>query len=550
VGEIGATQGPTSSDLSESQRSFRRCNPILDQRNAGNVCRRLLLRAENRRRSIQGAPLFPTRVETALKRLPICVRLPSLADGANGALNLRAPSLDSVGGSFGLVILPTPESGAAHSSSPGPSAIDSAPGRGAASPSEQVSLRSPAQRASGSDSSASGAGERLFKSDSFTQPFVTSGEAFVLARRARSEAEPQANALTVNSANNRDRSAGLFTASPTYRPASSFPAKRGTASSPTRVRLASVGPSAARTQDADLGGAKGKAEDAAARSLSAAARGARGREKAVLTDLHPSVAVASPIAIPASGTTDPAASLPCTAGQTIQAVPSSLFSFTAQHPQVMATDFKNCARLACLADGADGALALRAPDKDAGGPSSLVLLPAPESGATRVSSSGTALGRGAVTRRARSEAEAPPSALTATATDNPERSAGTFASSQTYRPASSLSTKFPADLHASVSVTVSSHDATRGTADPASSISPGPTHSPQPTEAGRWAVGGGGWGRDTHLRPFRCTRRGPQFRAGLIDQQTRPRGMGVLRTSSTRPPGPFPVGVTHKRGNQ
>ena len=42
------------------------------------------------------------------------------------------------------------------------------------------------------------------------------------------------------------------------------------------VTLASAGPSAARTQGAVLGGAKRKAEDAAARSVSAAARGARG----------------------------------------------------------------------------------------------------------------------------------------------------------------------------------------------------------------------------------------------------------------------------------
>ncbi len=43
-----------------------------------------------------------------------------------------------------------------------------------------------------------------------------------------------------------------------------------------RGLLASIGPSAARTQAADLGGAKGKAEDAAARSVSAAARSAWG----------------------------------------------------------------------------------------------------------------------------------------------------------------------------------------------------------------------------------------------------------------------------------
>ena len=42
------------------------------------------------------------------------------------------------------------------------------------------------------------------------------------------------------------------------------------------VTLAGVGPSAARTQGAVLGGAKRKSEDAAARSVSAAARGARG----------------------------------------------------------------------------------------------------------------------------------------------------------------------------------------------------------------------------------------------------------------------------------
>ena len=48
-----------------------------------------------------------------------CVRLGSLADGANRALNLRAPSLNSVGGPFGLVMLPAPapESGVARSCS-------------------------------------------------------------------------------------------------------------------------------------------------------------------------------------------------------------------------------------------------------------------------------------------------------------------------------------------------------------------------------------------------------------------------------------------------
>ena len=89
VGDIEATQGPTPCrvllDLPESQRSFGRCNPILISATP-ETSARLLLRAENRRRSIQGAPLFPTPMETALKRFPICVRHPSLADGAPEAL--------------------------------------------------------------------------------------------------------------------------------------------------------------------------------------------------------------------------------------------------------------------------------------------------------------------------------------------------------------------------------------------------------------------------------------------------------------------------------
>ena len=40
-----------------------------------------------------------------------CVRLGSLADGANGALNLRAPSLNSVGGSCGRLGNPTGAAG-------------------------------------------------------------------------------------------------------------------------------------------------------------------------------------------------------------------------------------------------------------------------------------------------------------------------------------------------------------------------------------------------------------------------------------------------------
>jgi hypothetical protein len=44
-----------------------------------------------------------------------------------------------------------------------------------------------------------------------------------------------------------------------------------------RASLASAGPSAARTQDTAFGGAKGKSEDAAARSVPAAASGVRGR---------------------------------------------------------------------------------------------------------------------------------------------------------------------------------------------------------------------------------------------------------------------------------
>jgi hypothetical protein len=179
--------------------------------------------------------------------------------------------------------------------------------------------------------------------------------------------------------------------------------------------------------------------------------------------------------------------------------------------------FKDCARLASLADGANGALNLRAPSLDSvSGPFGLVLLPAPESGAAHVCFSSSApSGRGAVIRRARSEAEltASPSeqasrsdssaqrasgkafmanALTATAADNLLRSAGSFVSSPTYRPVPSFSTRLPADLHASIAVDPSSHRATPGTAAPASSASPKATHPNLRTYPGSPARGSGG----------------------------------------------------------
>jgi hypothetical protein len=52
--------------------------------------------------------------------------------------------------------------------------------------------------------------------------------------------------------------------------------------------------------------------------------------------------------------------------------------------------------------------------------------------------------------------------LTATAIDNFSRSAGSFASWPAYRPTTSPSAMFPADLHASIVVVASSHDATPG----------------------------------------------------------------------------------------
>ncbi len=186
-----------------------------------------------------------------------CARLASLADDANGALNLRAPSLNSVGGPFGLVLLPAPESGAARRCSPGSSASCSVRGR------DPVTRR----------------------------PVADRGRAL-------------ASALTGIATDNLSRSAGTFASLLTYRPAASLSAKRGTASSSPRVNLASAGPSAARTQAAELGGAKGKAEDAAVRSLSAAARGARGGEEAVLADLHASIALDDPSDDALWGTTD------------------------------------------------------------------------------------------------------------------------------------------------------------------------------------------------------------------------------------------------------
>ncbi len=235
-----------------------------------------------------------------------------------------------------------------------------------------------------------------------------------VTRRARSEAELEANALTATAADNRDRSAGTFASSPTYRPVSSFSAK-------------------------------------------------------VPADLHGLVAVTVSSLDASPGHTDPASSL------------------------AAINHFKDCARLASLADGANGALNLRAPSLNSvGDPYGLVMLPAPESGVAHSCSSvrffsDTVLGRSAVTRQGAALA-ASPQGLTATAADNQNRSAGSFAFSPTYSPVSSVSARLPAHLRAAVSVTVSSLDASRRTTDPVSSLPPRATHSHLPTYLPvRWA---------------------------------------------------------------
>jgi hypothetical protein len=105
-----------------------------------------------------------------------CARRPSLADGATGALNLRAPSLNSAGGPIGLVLLPASESGTARSCS----LLLVLPSR------DLVTRRAAAGRGRGA--------------------FATS-------------------ALTRIAADNQARSAGRFASSPTYRPAASLPAR-------------------------------------------------------------------------------------------------------------------------------------------------------------------------------------------------------------------------------------------------------------------------------------------------------------------------------------
>jgi hypothetical protein len=75
------------------------------------------------------------------------------------------------------------------------------------------------------------------------------------------------------------------------------------------VRLASAGPSAARTQAEDLGGAKDKAEDAAARSVSAAVRRAREVVRQSLQAPPTTPKTSSGVESPPAGTTRAAKSL-------------------------------------------------------------------------------------------------------------------------------------------------------------------------------------------------------------------------------------------------
>ncbi len=350
-----------------------------------------------------------------------CARPGSLADDANGALTLRVPDQNSVGGPLGL-------------------------GGNPCRP-------------------------RAWAACDCSQLRATSGRTAVTRRVAAGRGRAVASALTASPAHNFLRSAGSFASSPTYCPATTLSAK-------------------------------------------------------LPADLHAGVGVTAPSHDATPGTTTPTASLALTAGQTIRAVPSSLGFFPVQHPQVMAPNFQACARPGSLADGANGALNLRAPRNGAGGPYSLAMLPAPESGAARVSSSSPALGRGAgcsdlerFEQRPVSKVRPPvrgggvsegarfPVIVSATerelstrtefmrtAANNLVRSAGSFASSPTYRPFSPLSAKLPVDLHASVSVTVSSLDASRGTTESASSLAPRATHSSLPIYLARWAGRSGGDG--------------------------------------------------------
>ena len=246
-------------------------------------------------------------------------------------------------------------------------------------------------------------------------------------------------------------------------------------------------------------------------------------------DLHAAIAQAPSSRDATWGTTDPAA------------------------PLAVTTNFKSCARLPSLADAANGALKLRAPSLNSGGgprgrlenprvrlaisgpsgartqgaalggakfkpedtaqrslsaaasgarglsrrPLGLVMLPAPESGvAHSCSSSFVRSCRGAVTRQGAALAATPSasvaSGLTATASDNRDRSAGRLASSPTYRPASSLPARRPADLHAALAVTVSSHDAMPGITEPVPSLPSRDTLSHLSTYPGSSVGGSGG----------------------------------------------------------
>jgi hypothetical protein len=445
VGDTRATQGPTPCrvllDLSESQRSFGRCNPIFDQRNAGNACRQLLLRAENRRRSIQGAPLFLTRVETALKRLPICVRLPSLADGAQEALFPGGLSMTSgASGSADPGGRPASAAGAAYrrsslffeTSSRGVASLRKAPGGAARRSAQAVAIwffcaaraaeacmRSKAEqlwRASDKafvvtlevqtfelrDRSKVRLSAREVERASshdliLLRSHLTRGRSICGERELSTRTKSMRSALTATKADNPDRSAGNFGSSPTFRPVSSLLAE-------------------------------------------------------LRADLHADLAVIAPSHHAAPGTADPASSFAAT------------------------NHFTDCARLASLADDANGALNLRAPSLDSvDGPFGLVLLPASDSGAARScspgpSSSGSVPCRGAVMQRARSEAEAAPSAWTATAVNNRDRSAGRAASPPVDHSVSRPSAARPADLHALVAAAASNCASALGIIDPVRSL--------------------------------------------------------------------------------
>jgi hypothetical protein len=116
-GELGETAGPPLDGISQLFYGSRRKLGVADRRSivAAGECRRakqVYLRTANPWRTIPESVLFTTNMGSAFTRLPNCVRLPSLADGAPGARPSLAPG-GGAGGPDDAGVLPGPGRGVA-----------------------------------------------------------------------------------------------------------------------------------------------------------------------------------------------------------------------------------------------------------------------------------------------------------------------------------------------------------------------------------------------------------------------------------------------------